>query len=177
MLRQTIAAASAVGLWLASMSPLSAQNLREDAPRGISAAVNLRVPLGGGARSRRPTLGFTAGYGHEYGAPHGDGRRDVRQIRLADFRLNGDGLSSARIAGFRLDRPRLAAAAAGQVPLPQAPPERDPGEERTEDKKTTGLLVIAFLLGVGVYFLADSDNNSGEDDSEGPESPGLPNDG
>lgn len=181
MLRPTIAAASAAGLCLGSVPPLAAQNLREDAPRGVSATVNFHVPLGGATRSRRPTLGFTAGFGHELGAPDAFGRRDVRQIRLADFRLNEHGLHSARIAGFRLDRSPRLAAAAGQTPLPGLTPpppdpnERDPGEERTEDKKTTGLLVIAFLLGVGVYFLADSDNDSDEI-TEG-DSLGLPDDG
>jgi hypothetical protein len=185
--RRLVAGAAALSLGTGSATPAVGQEFRSgvfDGPRAANATLNVRVPLGGGVRAGRPTLGFTVGLGREFGSPEADGRRAVRQLRLADFRLGEDGLARARIVGLEVGagRSRGAAAAAGQTPTqtPTQTPAPDPNVEFPEDrdterKKNAGLAIIALLVGLGVYLLAEGDGST--DDSEDEESPGLSNGG
>lgn len=106
------AATVSAALSLASVSPACAQDYRFtgfDAPRGLTATANLRVPLGRQAKARRASYGLSLGLGREVGAGY-DGRPVTRAIRLADLRFSGEGrLSQANLVGTdlaRLDRQR-----------------------------------------------------------------------
>ena len=76
-----------------------------DAPQGLTATVNLRVPLGR-ERAPRPSYGFTLGYGRTMGGGL-DGRLSTRAVNFTDIRFRDDGLHQARIAGIDLARPDL----------------------------------------------------------------------
>ncbi|MGZ8360610.1 MAG: hypothetical protein ACXWUX_08820 [Allosphingosinicella sp.] len=145
MRRQMIATATAVGLCLASIAPLAAQDHRHDAPRGATATVNVRVPLGARGRAARPSWGLTAGYGQAAGtAP--DGSRAVREWRVAELRFDADGLRRAEVATFDLARR---------------------GSDRRlyledEANKKTWLIGLLLLLGAGagLIVLLDDDGES-----------------
>jgi len=102
-----VAATVSAALCMTSMLPgvAAAQEHRFtgfDAPRGATATVNLRIPLGPEQRSR-PSYGLTLGYGQTM-APGVDGRTASRAINFADIRFTGEAprLSQARFAGFDL---------------------------------------------------------------------------
>ena len=106
-MRKLVAATVSACLCMTSLLPgiAAAQEHRFtgfDAPRGATATVNLRIPLGP-ERSSRPSYGLTLGYGQTV-APGVDGRTASRAINLADFRFTGEQprLSQARFAGFDL---------------------------------------------------------------------------
>jgi hypothetical protein len=108
MTPRLLAGSAIVSLCLGSIAPAAAQDYRYagfDAPRGANATLNLRVPLGHPTERRRPTIGFTLGYGQIVGAPTPDGRPAVRQLRLADLRFSDRGLANARVASFDLANP------------------------------------------------------------------------
>jgi hypothetical protein len=157
MLRRTIAFAALAALFLASAAPLRAHAYRPvafDPPRGASATVNMRIPLGGRARTARPTLGLTVGYGRELGMPAADGSRPVRQIPLADFRFGGQGLSRARLATFELAQPSLEPEP-DSVTLPE-------GEDEDDGKKKN-LLTILFVglaAALATWLLVDDGDSS-----------------
>jgi hypothetical protein len=107
MLRRLITTTVSAAICLSSVLPgvAAAQEYRftgADAPRGVSATVNLRVPLG--RENRRPTYGLTFGYGQTV-PPGLDGRTATREMRVADFRFSGDELRNARVVGFDLANP------------------------------------------------------------------------
>ena len=113
MVRKLLSATVSAALCTMSVAPAMAQDYRYsgfDAPRGATATLNLRVPLGAQRQEqRRPSYGFTLGYGQTAGAPALDGTTVRRQVNVADFRFSEDGLSNARVAGFdlaNLDRDR-----------------------------------------------------------------------
>jgi hypothetical protein len=76
-----------------------------DAPRGATATLNLRIPLGAQPARARPSYGLTFGYGQEVGAPTFDGRTTSRSVRVADLRFSGGELANARLAGLDLAHP------------------------------------------------------------------------
>ena len=100
-----LAATVSAALSFASVSPALAQDQRFtgfDAPRGLSATANLRIPLGRETKARRASYGLTLGLGRDVGAGY-DGRPVTRSIRLADLRFSGEGrVSQARLAGVDL---------------------------------------------------------------------------
>lgn len=106
MVRKFVSATVSAALCVATMLPgiAAAQEYRFtgfDAPRGATATVNLRVPLGQ-QQNRRPTYGLTLGYGQTV-PPGLDGRTSSREMRVADFRFSGAGeLRNARVASFDL---------------------------------------------------------------------------
>jgi hypothetical protein len=113
MVRKLLSATISAALCTMSVAPAMAQDYRYngfDAPRGATATLNLRVPLGAQRQEqRRPSYGFTLGYGQTAGAPTLDGTTVRRQVNVADFRFSEDGLSNARVAGLdlaNLDRDR-----------------------------------------------------------------------
>ena len=106
MVRKFVSATVSAALCLMSVAPVMAQEYRStvfDAPRGATATVNLRVPLGGGRdNAQQPSYGLTASYGQTVGSPTPEGRPITRAVNVADLRFSGDGLRNARIAGFDL---------------------------------------------------------------------------
>ena len=112
--RKFVSATVSAALCMMAVSPAMAQNYRFvgfDAPRGATATLNLRVPLGTERQQRdRLSYGLTLGYGSTTGAPTLDGTTVTRQVNVADFRFNGQGrLRNARVASFdlaNLDRDR-----------------------------------------------------------------------
>ncbi|MGQ0588567.1 MAG: hypothetical protein ACT4N8_03395 [Sphingosinicella sp.] len=93
-------------------APVAAQDYRfagSDAPRGATATVNLRVPLGVDRARARPSYGLTLSYGQSFATPAMDGREMTRAMNVADFRFTGTRLRHARVASFdlaNLDRDR-----------------------------------------------------------------------
>ena len=103
MVRKFVSATVSAALCLMSAAPAMAQDYRFagfDAPRGATATVNLRVPLGN--ERARPTYGLTFSYGQELGPLTYDGRTRSRAVNVADLRFAGDELRNARIATFDL---------------------------------------------------------------------------
>jgi hypothetical protein len=105
MVRKFVSATVSAALCIASLMPsvAAAQEHRFtgfDAPRGVTATVNLRVPFGR-EQARRTSYGVTLGYGQTV-APGVDGRTSTRAINVADFRFQGNELSQARVASFDL---------------------------------------------------------------------------
>ena len=104
-MRKFVTATVSAALCLMSVAPgiAVAQDYRfsrYDAPRGATATVNLRVPMG--SRHARPaTYGLTLGYGQTV-PPGLDGRTSTRAVNFADFRFAGDELRQARVASFDL---------------------------------------------------------------------------
>ena len=110
-MRKLLSATVSAALCCGSVTPALAQDYRfsNDAPRGATATLNLRVPLGAQRDRARPSYGLTFGYGQEAGSPTMDGRTVSRSVRLGDIRFAGGELRHARLASFdlaHLDRDR-----------------------------------------------------------------------
>lgn len=113
MVRKFVSATVSAALCLMSFAPgvAAAQEYRSaafDAPRGATATINLRVPMGREHRERA-SYGLTLGYGQTMATPTMDGRTMTRAVNLVDFRFRGDELRQARVASFdlaNLDRSR-----------------------------------------------------------------------
>lgn len=140
-MRKLVCATVSAALCLMSVKPALAQDYRFagfDAPRGATAAVNLRVPIGDRG-ARRASYGLTVGYGHIVGAPGYDGRTTTRAVTLSDIRFSGGDLKQARLASFDLadsDRQRRMNLAGGGI-------------------STTLMLVGLIAVGVGVCLVAE----------------------
>jgi hypothetical protein len=111
MVRTLVSATVSAALCCWSVAPAAAQDYRfsSDAPRGATATLNLRVPLGAQRDRARPSYGLTFGYGQSLGSPAMDGRTISRTVNLADIRFAGGELRQARVASFdlaHLDRDR-----------------------------------------------------------------------
>ncbi|MGZ8998635.1 MAG: hypothetical protein ACXW2T_07250 [Allosphingosinicella sp.] len=111
MVRKFVKTAVSVALCFLSAVPAAAQEYRFtgfDAPRGATAAINLRVPMGR-ENAQEASYGLTFGYGQQMGPQSIDGRSTTRAVQLVDLRFSGDRLNSARVASFdlaNLDRDR-----------------------------------------------------------------------
>jgi hypothetical protein len=157
-MRKLVSATVSAALCLASLAPgiAAAQEYRFtgfEAPRGATATVNLRVPLGSAAH-RRPSYGLTLSYGQPSGATL-DGRETRRALNLADIRFTGDELSQARLATFdlaNLDRDRRMNMAAG-------------------GKKTWILVGILIALGVIICVAELCDGDGNDEPSNSPTGP------
>lgn len=104
MVRKIVSATVSAALCMLSITPAFAQDYRFagfDAPRGATATVNLRVPMGG-EQTEKASYGLTFGYGQTVGAPALDGRTMTRAVKFADFRFSGTELRQARVASFDL---------------------------------------------------------------------------
>ena len=104
MVRKFVSATVSAALCMMSVAPAMAQEYRFtgfDAPRGATATINQRVPMGPEHRERA-SYGLTVGYGHTVAAPGMDGRTTSRAMNLADFRFSGNELRQARVASFDL---------------------------------------------------------------------------
>lgn len=156
-MRKFVTATVSAALCMLSVAPgvAAAQEYRfagYDAPGGVTATVNLRVPLGR-APTARPSYGLTLGLGQTV-APGLDGRTHNRAINVADFRFNDSGLSQARIASFdlaNLDRSRQMNLAGGG--------------------KKTWLVIGAIIVG-GIIICLAAECFDGDDEIDETESPG-----
>ena len=104
MLRKFVTATVSAALCAMSVAPAMAQEYRFagfDAPRGATATVNLRVPMGR-EHADRASYGLTLGYGHTAGLPGLTGETTSRAVNVADFRVSGGELRNARVASFDL---------------------------------------------------------------------------
>ena len=106
MVRKFVSATVSAALCMLSVMPsvAAAQEYRFtgfDAPRGATATVNLRVPMGR-ENARRASYGLTLGYGQTMGTETLDGRTMTRAVNLADLRFTGAELRQARVASFDL---------------------------------------------------------------------------
>lgn len=80
-------------LCLGVTAPAAAQDYRFagfDAPRGMAATANFRVPLSAEKERRKASYGFTLGYGREMAAGTLDGRTTARAVNMFDLRFSGD---------------------------------------------------------------------------------------
>jgi len=153
MVRKFVSATVSAALCMLSVAPAMAQDYRFsgfDAPRGATATLNLRLPLGMSRQQtdRRMSYGVTLGYGQTAGAPTLDGRTTTRAVNLADFRFNSSGeLRNARVASFdlaNLDRDRRLSSLNGEV-------------------STVWIVVGVVAVGVGVCLIADCFGGDDED--------------
>ena len=156
-MRKFVTATVSAALFMMSVAPgvAAAQEYRfsgYDAPGGVTATVNLRVPLGR-APAARPSYGLTLGLGQAVGAGL-DGRVHNRALNVADFRFNDSGLSQARVASFDL-----------------ASLDRDRRMNLTGPGKKTWLLLGAIVV-AGVVICLAADCFDG-DDEDSPSSPGT----
>jgi len=143
MVRKFVSATVSAALCLMSAAPALAQDYRFagfDAPRGATATLNLRVPLGTERVRQRASYGLTLGFGRTVSAPALDGTTATRAVNVADLRFNGQGeLRNARVASFdlaNLDRDRRVSNLTGGV-------------------STLWIVVGIAAIGVGVCLLAD----------------------
>jgi hypothetical protein len=105
MAPKIVTAAAVAALCLGSFTPAIAQSSAYstfDAPRGTSATVNLRVPLGAEPGEKKASYGFTFGYGQTVGSPELDGRTRSREMRFADIRFAEGKLAQANVVSFDL---------------------------------------------------------------------------
>ena len=149
-MRKFVSAAASAALCLASLAPgvAAAQEYRfsgYDAPRGATATVNLRVPLGAETREQ-PTYGLTLGYGQETGLQDLSGRTTSRAVNVADFRFSGNELRNARVATFDL-----------------ANLDQDRRMNLTGEGNTLWIIVGLVAAGVAICLLADCFDGDEED--------------
>jgi len=105
MVRKIAFATVSAALCLAQVTPALAQSVSPSevqAPLGATGAVNVRIPLGAGARTEAPSYGLTFGMGQVTGMD-ANARMLTREVRVADIRFNMDGrLRTAQVASFDL---------------------------------------------------------------------------
>ena len=149
-MNKLLAATVSAALGFASISPALAQDYRFtgfDAPRGLTATANLRVPLGRESKAKRASYGLSLGLGREVGTGY-DGRPVTRSIHLADLRFSGEGrLRQARLAGVDL-----------------AAPDRQRRMNLTGGVNTTWFILGAIAAGAGICLLTDC-LGEGDDDA------------
>jgi len=149
MVRKFVSATVSAALCMMSVAPAMAQDYRFagfDAPRGATATVNLRVPMGR-EHAERASYGLTLGYGHTVAAPGYEGRTMSRAVNLADFRFNGTELRQARVASFDL-----------------ANLNRNQRESNLTGEGNT-LWIVVGLVAAGVAICLLADCFDGDDDS------------
>ena len=167
MKRELTAGAAILALCSTSLGPAHGQEHRFagfDTPRGTTAAVRVRIPIGGSEpRARRPSVAFTLDRGLEQGGADGRGGTATRPLRLLEFSLDRAGLQRARLAGLDIRTP-----AGDQLLL---------GGEG--NAKNSIFLFFAFFLCVltGVILLEDGDGGRRTPPDYVPPPPTAPSDG
>ena len=143
MLRKFVSATVSAALLFASAAPAMAQEYRFtgfDSPRGVSATVNLRVPLDQNReRTRRASYGVNAAWGRTMPLATMDNATTTRAVNLAEIRFSGDELRRAQLLGFDVRDPT---AAQRRMNL-------------TGDGNTLWIVVGLVAAGVAVCLLAD----------------------
>lgn len=145
MITRFLSASVATAVLFTSMTPAFAQSYGFDsvqAPRGATATINFRMPLGFAPREQKASYGLTFGFGRQLDSVASNGRPVVREAQLADIRFTGNlKLAKADVASFDL-------ANLGQDPRLHMGPSED-------GKDTTWLWVGgAVLVGVAVCVAA-----------------------
>jgi hypothetical protein len=103
MLRKLVCATVSAAICSMTILPSAAlaQDYRSsafDAPRGATATLNVRVPMGR-EHSERASYGLTLGYGQQVAMPGVNNETRVRSMNFADFRFRGGDLRNARVVG------------------------------------------------------------------------------
>ena len=157
-MRNIVSAAAAAALCMLSVQPAPAQDHRFtgfDAPRGATATVNIRVPLGERGRQAAPSYGVTLRHGRPVGPAAMDERGPrTRAVDLVDFRFVGGEFRNARLGAFDLAGPGRG--------------ERMNLSPSVEEKSVLFALLAAALLGV---FLCSALCSSSGDSSSTPYTP------
>jgi hypothetical protein len=151
MVRKIVAATASAALCMLSVTPAMAQTYRYsgfDAPQGVTATANLRIPLGREAKSKsKATYGLTLGMGRTGGAGY-DGRPISYGAKIADLRFGMDGkMERAQVASFNL-----------------ANLDDDERLNLTGEGNTLWIVVGLVAAGVAICLLADC--FEGDDDSD-----------
>ena len=154
MLRKVLAATASAALVLGSVTPAFAQSYGYsafDAPRGATASINFKVPLGVEKQAAKPTYGFSLNYGHEVGSPTLDGRTTTREMKLADIRFSGPlKLQKAEMMTFDL-----------------AHLDQDRRLNMSEDGDNTVWIIVGLVAaGVAICLLADCFGGDDDDDDD-----------
>ena len=156
MVRKFVSATVSAALCMLSVMPgvAAAQEYRFtgfDAPRGATATINLRVPMGRQQQAVRATYGLTLGYGQTMGTQNLDGQTTTRAVNLADLRFTGSELRQARVASFDLANLD----------------EDERVNNLTGEGNTLWIIVGLVAAGVAICLLADcfdgDDSNSSDD--------------
>lgn len=150
-MRKFVAATVSAALCMMSVAPAMAQEYRFtgfDAPRGATATVNLRVPLGSEQAERRASYGVTLGYGQTVGTNDLTGQTTSRAMNVADFRFSGTELRNARVATFDL-----------------ANLDQDRRMNLTGEGNTLWIVVGLVAAGVAICLLADCFEGDDDDSS------------
>lgn len=150
-MRKFVTATVSAALCMMSVTPAMAQEYRFtgfDAPRGATATVNLRVPLGSERAAERASYGLTLGYGHTAGSPTMDSQTTSRAMNFADFRFSGTELRNARVASFDL-----------------ANLDQDRRMNLTGEGNTLWIVVGLVAAGVAICLLADCFGGDDDEDS------------
>ena len=157
MVRKILSASVATALMFGSISPAYAQAYADgpQAPLGMTASLNLKVPLGQTRYSaKKPTAGLTLAYGQRTNTLTSDNRIATRQMKLADLRFartdQSIKLAKAEFASFdlaNLDKDKRL----------NMGPDGDKGS-------TTWIVLGAVAAGVLIYLLVKGGDDDDDDD-------------
>ena len=154
MVRKIVTATASAALCLSSVSPALAQNNAFsgfDAPRGATATLNLRVPLGVEKKQAKPTYGLTLGYGQTVANQEMGIRSGSREMRFADFRFDGSSNQLAKAQVMSFDLANL---------------DKDRRLNMFNNPNTGWIIVGIVAAGVAVCLLADCFEDDDDDDDD-----------
>lgn len=155
-MRKFLSATAAAALVMTSITPAYATARfgmqPMNAPEGMSALVNLKVPLGAGTpKAKKASYGLAFGMGHRVGDATMDRGFSVRQTTLADIRFTDTfKLQKAQVATFdlaNLDKDKRLNLAG-------------------EGDNTTWIVLGVIGAGVAVCLLADCFGGDDDDDDD-----------
>ncbi|HJU76558.1 MAG TPA: hypothetical protein VJ597_01320 [Sphingomicrobium sp.] len=153
MMREFLSASVATALLIGPVSPALAQSYAfapSQAPLGVTATVNLKVPLGvAPAKPKKTTYGLTLGYGQRLDSLTADGRIATREAKLADIRF-ADGFKLYRAQVMSFDLANL---------------DKDRRLKLTGDGDDT-LWIVGGLVAAGVVVCLLADCFDGDDDDD-----------
>ena len=159
MVRKILSASVATALMFGSISPAYAQAYMDGphAPLGMTASLNLSVPLGQAReKAKKPTAGLTLAYGQRTNTLTSDNRIATRQMKLADLRFaptdQSIKLAKAEFASFDL-------ANLEKDKRLNMGPEGDKGS-------TTWIILGVVAAGVLVWLLVGNDDDDDDDDDD-----------
>ena len=154
MVRKIVTATASAALCLSSVSPALAQNHAFsgfEAPRGATATVNLRVPLGAEKEEAKPTYGLTLGYGKTVANQEMGIRSGSRELRFADFRFDGSSNKLAKAQVMSFDLANL---------------DKDRRLNMFNNPNTGWIIVGIVAAGVVICVLADCFEDDDDDDDD-----------
>jgi hypothetical protein len=152
MVRKLVTATASAALCLSSISPAFAQSSAFsgfDAPRGATATVNLRVPLGVEKEAAKPSYGLTLGYGKTVANQEMGVRSGSRELRFADFRFDGSSNKLAKAQVMSFDLANL---------------DKDRRMNLTGEASTVWIVVGVVAAGVAICLLAECFDDDDDDD-------------